>query len=101
MLNLLSAVEVAATTAESAGNKSEEATFLREAAASIRAASTPVVSADPELMGSQNIVNEEPHAVSSLEPPVELESVRESLHIRWGSLKKLQSPKELNQAPDP
>jgi hypothetical protein len=78
MLNLLSAVEVAATTAESAGNKSEEATLLREAAASIRAASTPVVSADPELMGSQNIVNEEPHAVSSLEPPVELESVRES-----------------------
>ncbi|EFX75251.1 hypothetical protein DAPPUDRAFT_108058 [Daphnia pulex] len=79
MLNFLSNLEAAATTAESAANKSEEATFLREAAASIRAASTPVVSAGP-LMGSQNIVKEEPHAVSSLEPPVELESVRESFH---------------------
>jgi hypothetical protein len=39
----------------------------------IRAAFSPDVSADPALI-SQNIVNEEPHTVSSLEPPVELES---------------------------
>jgi hypothetical protein len=46
-------------------------------------------------MGSQNIVNEEPHAVSSLEPPVELESVRESLHTMGISE---EAPKELNHS---
>jgi hypothetical protein len=90
-------MEAAATTAGSAANNSEEASLLRELATSIRAATTPVVSAGP-LMGSQNIVNEEPQAVSSLEPPVELESVRESLHTMGISE---EAPKELNQTPDP
>jgi hypothetical protein len=58
--------------------RSEAVISVKKAAASIRAAFTPDVSADPALI-SQNIVNE-PHAVSSLEPPVELESVRYTLH---------------------
>jgi hypothetical protein len=61
-----------------AAAKSEEAmatTLKKAVASSIRAAFSSDVSADPALV-SQNIVNEEPHAVSSLEPPVELESVR-------------------------
>jgi uncharacterized cupredoxin-like copper-binding protein len=53
--------------------KSEATISIKKTNASIRAAFTPDVSADPALI-SQNIVNEEPHTVSSLEPPVELES---------------------------
>ena len=79
MLKALTTLKAAATAMEAlAAAKSEALISWIKTNTSISAAFSPVVSADPALI-SQNIVNE-PHAVSSLEPPVELESVRYTLH---------------------